>query len=231
MTEPSVREAILTATYDALCEYGYTDLTAQAIADRTDKSKSHIFYHYDSVEDLVVDLVDFLLERFDEHAERMQSRPPIERLAAFVDWFLYGPDDAEQVAFHTALLELRAQAPYNDRYREQLRKSDDHLRDTLEEILRAGQESGDFREHDAAKMATMLVAAFDGARVRQLTLGRDEYLTDVRDAIADEILEGLLAEGVTFPDEFRSTDAPSRTDAATATATDADTATDSSCHD
>ncbi|MCU4743784.1 TetR family transcriptional regulator [Halobacteria archaeon AArc-m2/3/4] len=204
MTEPSVREAILTATYEALCEHGYTDLTAQAIADRTDKSKSHIFYHYDSVEDLVVDFIDFLLERFDEHAEEMRSRPPAERLAAFVDWFLYGPDDEEQVAFHTALLELRAQAPYNDRYREQLRKSDDYLRKTLEEILRAGQESGDFQDHDETKTAALLIAAFDGARVRQLTLARDEYLTEVRDATTDEILDGLLADGVAFPDEPRS---------------------------
>lgn len=192
----------MTATYEALCEHGYTDLTAQNIADRTDKSKSLLFYHYDSKEDLVADFIEYLLERFDERVEATRDRPPVERLAAFVDWFLYRPDDDERTSFHTAMLELRTQAPYNERYREQLRKSDDRLRATLEEILETGIETGDFRDHDATEMAALLIAAFDGARIRQLTVGRDAYLEQVRSAAAAELIDDLLVGDATFPREL-----------------------------
>jgi len=199
VTDDSAREEIMTATYEALCEQGYTDLTAQAIADRTDKSKSLLFYHYDSKEDLVASFFDFLLEQFDERVEESRELPPVERLATFVDWFLYDPDDAERTAFHTAMLELRAQAPHNDRFQQQLRRSDDALRKTLEEILRDGLEAGAFHEHDPEATAALLIAALDGARVRQLTLGRDAYLEEVRAGVAAEVFDELLAEDVAFP--------------------------------
>ena len=199
MTDESARDEIMNATYEALCEHGYTELTAQAIADRTDKSKSLLFYHYDSKEDIVVSFFDFLLEHFDERVEESRDQPPVERLALFVDWFLYDPADDERTSFHTAMLELRAQAPYNDRFQEQLRRSDDALRSALEEILEAGLKSGDFHDHDPKETAPLLIAALDGARIRQLTMDRDAYLEEVRSGIATEIFDELLAEDVEFP--------------------------------
>lgn len=186
------------ATYEALCEVGYSDLTAQAIADRTDRSKAALFYHYDSLDALVADFIEYLLEGFDSRVARTRDWPPLERLAAIVDWFLSGADD-EQLGFHTALLELRAQAPYNDAFRDKLRESDDRLRGALEEILRDGIEEGVFRDHDPAAVSALLLAAFDGARIRQFTLGRDEYLETVKAGAVDRIVADILAPGVEFP--------------------------------
>ncbi|EMA32385.1 TetR/AcrR family transcriptional regulator [Halobiforma nitratireducens] len=235
MTDPDVRDAIMRATYDALCEHGYTDLTAQDIADRTDKSKSLLFYHYDSKEDLVADFVDYLVDWFDERFAETDDRPPVEQLATFVDWFLYGSaDDDERQSFHTAMLEIRTQAPYNEQYREQLRKSDEHLREIVESILREGMETGEFTDHDPEETAALLIATLDGARIRQLTLDQDDYLGQVRSAMIARIFEDLLAEDTSFPtesfpgDEIRSRsdlapessrggDAPSPADADTTT--------------
>jgi AcrR family transcriptional regulator len=199
VTDPDVRAPIMRATYEALCEHGYTELTAQDIADRTDKSKSLLFYHYDSKEELLADFLEFLFERFDERVAETRDLPPVERLATFVDWFLYGPEENDRQSFHVAMLELRTQAPYNEQFREKLRKSDDQLRATLEEILREGLEAGEFREHDPEETAAFLIAAFDGARIRQLTIGRDEYLEQVRTATATWVFDDLLAEGASFP--------------------------------
>ncbi|MCU4751822.1 TetR/AcrR family transcriptional regulator [Halobacteria archaeon AArc-curdl1] len=218
MTDETAREAIMTATYEALCEHGYTELTAQAIADRTDKSKSLLFYHYDSKEDLVAAFFDFLLEQFADRVEESRDLPPVERLATYVDWFLYDPDDEERTSFHTAMLELRAQAPYNDRFQEQLRRSDDALRSTLEEILEEGIDSGAFVEHDSTETAALLIAALDGARIRQLTMDRDVYLEEVRAGIIATIVDGLLAEDVEFP---------ARADLNQDSASDADSESDS----
>ncbi|APX98020.1 TetR/AcrR family transcriptional regulator [Natronorubrum daqingense] len=200
MTDADTRHTIMAATYEALCEVGYSDLTAQAIADRTDRSKSALFYHYDSREELVAAFIEYLIDGFDGRLEQIDDRPPLEQLTAFVDWFLSGPDD-DQVAFHTAFLELRAQAPYNELYREKLRESDDRLREAIETILRNGIESGDFQEHDPETVAALLLATFDGARIRQFTLGRDEYLETVREETAARILADVLAPGVELPAE------------------------------
>ena len=198
MTDDDVREVIMTATYEALCEHGYTDLTAQAIADRTDKSKSWLFYHYDSKDDLVADFVGYLLERFEERLAEVDDRPPAVRLATFVDWYLHEPAD-EREAFHTALLELRAQAPYDDRFREQLRESDDRLRKTLESILEDGIAAGQFRDHDTAEVAKLLLTTLDGARIRQLTLGRTTYLTDLKETMIERVIDDILEDDVDFP--------------------------------
>ncbi len=203
MTEPDVRETIMIGTYEALCEHGYTDLTAQDIADRTDKSKSLLFYHYDSKEELVADFISYLLERFDDRVRATADQPPVERLALFVDWFLYGPGDDDRQSFHTALLELRAQAPYNERYRGQLQRSDERLRGTLESILRAGIDAGEFHDHDTEETAALLIAAFDGARIRQLTLGDDTYLDRVRSGTVRTVFDDILADGTTFPSDRR----------------------------
>lgn len=199
MTSPDTRDAIMGATYEALCEEGYSDLTAQAIADRTDRSKSALFYHYDSLEALVADFIEYLLEGFGERVEQTRDRPALERLALFIDWFLSGPD--EHLGFHTALLELRAQAPYNDIYREKLRESDDQLRGALEEILSDGIEEGVLRDHDTEAVAALLLATFDGARIRQFTLGRDEYLETVKSGSVDHVLADILEPGIELPDD------------------------------
>nr|WP_235019723.1 TetR/AcrR family transcriptional regulator [Natrialba sp. INN-245] len=209
VTDPDVRAEIMTATYEALCEHGYTELTAQDIADKTDKSKSLLFYHYDSKEDLVVDFLDYLLEMVDERITEFQSADPVERLALFVDWYLYGADDGDLQSFHTAMLELRTQAPHNDRYREQLRRSDERLRVALERILEDGIATEAFVDHDPERTAALLIAAIDGARIRQLTLEREAYLDEVRAALVARIFDELLAESADFPVE---TESPSEID-------------------
>jgi len=198
VTDTTAREEIMTATYGALCEHGYTDLTAQAIADRTPKSKSWLFYHYDSKDDLVADFLGYLLERFERRLAEVGDRPPAVRLATFVDWYFEEPAD-DREAFHTALLELRAQAPYDDRFREQLRESDDRLQATLESILDDGIAAGQFRDHDTAEVAKLLLTTLDGARVRQLTVGRSTDLTDLKGTMIDRVIDDVLEDGVDYP--------------------------------
>ena len=188
------------ATYEALCEEGFSELTAQSIADRTEKSKSALFYHYDSKEELLGDFVEYLLEGFEGRVAETRDHSPLDRLAAFIELFLQGPSD-DGVGFHTAMLELRAQAPYNEVYREKLRASDALLRESLVDILRAGIESGDFRDHEPTSVAELLLATFDGARIRRVTLDREAYADDVRSAVVDRILADVLAPETEFPTE------------------------------
>jgi AcrR family transcriptional regulator len=194
------REAIMEATYRALCEHGYAALTMQDIADEFDRSKSSLHYHYDTKEELLVSFIDHILSDFEELVEDSKAAPPDERLAAFVDWFVFGPDEADRERFHVALLELRAQGPFTETYREQLRRSDTQLVETVAEMLEDGIEAGVFAETDPEATATLIVAALDGARTRQITLEDDSYTDRVSDSLLSHVIGPLLCDST--PESF-----------------------------
>jgi AcrR family transcriptional regulator len=58
------QEAIVEATYSAVCEYGYADVTMQDIADRTDRSKAALHYHFDCRADLFREFLSYLHAEF-----------------------------------------------------------------------------------------------------------------------------------------------------------------------
>ncbi|ELZ12579.1 TetR family transcriptional regulator [Halovivax asiaticus JCM 14624] len=194
------RDAIMQATYEALCAEGYSDLTAQRIADRTEMSKGSLFYHYDSVDDLLASFIEYLLAGYGHRAEALDGFPPEERLAAYVEWW-FDISTAEGTGHHTAMLELRAQAPYNELFQEKLRESDEALRDTLVDILTTGIETGAFVDHDPSTAADFLLGAFVGARVRHFTLGRATYSEHAYVATREYIETEILAPETTYPDE------------------------------
>jgi len=64
--EPSdTRQAILGAAFRALCEHGYANVTIKRIGDEFDKSPSLVYHHYDGKDDLLIDLLEYLLDEFE----------------------------------------------------------------------------------------------------------------------------------------------------------------------
>ncbi len=167
------RESIMRATYCALCKHGYADLTMQDIAEEFEKSKSLIHYHYETKEDLFVAFLDYLLDHFHDHVESIESDDPAERLRRLLDLFESGPSDDENRDFQVAMLEILAQAPYNDAYHEQLQRNSNDLHDLVADIVRDGIEAGQFDAVDPDEAATLLLAAVNGVRIRRATLGME----------------------------------------------------------
>ncbi|SMO64466.1 TetR/AcrR family transcriptional regulator [Halorubrum cibi] len=169
--QPGAADEIMNGVYRALCKHGYAGLTMQDIADECSKSKSLLHYHYDTKEDLLVAFLSRVISDFERRVTRGADAPPVERLVAFVGWFVFEPAETERESFHIGLLEMRSQGPFNDRIREQLLRSDRLLRETAADVLSAGIDAGVFREVDVDETAALLVATLDGARTRQITLG------------------------------------------------------------
>ncbi|MFB6079766.1 MAG: TetR/AcrR family transcriptional regulator [Haloferacaceae archaeon] len=189
----STHEEIMRATYRALCEHGYADLTTKAIAEESGHSTALLHYHYDTKEDLLVAFLEYLIERFHETAVLDEDHDgPAEQLAAVVERLVFGPDDYKD--FQTAMLELRSQAPYNRAYREQLRSNDRELRALLSGIVERGIEAGVFRAVDPDRTATYLLATIDGARTRWITLDDDDVLTDVHEELRIYVADRLLVD-------------------------------------
>jgi Transcriptional regulator len=170
-------EDIMCATHRALCAHGYADLTMQDIADESTKSKAALHYHYDSKHDLLCSFLDYLYDRFVERVADIDAVDPHERLLALVDVVLEkSADDPE--GFETALLEIRAQAPYEPGFRERLSKFERHLVEAFSDTLEAGLDEEIFDDDiDPEDTARFLVTVLTGAATERVTVGHSVECT------------------------------------------------------
>ena len=187
------------ATYCALCECGYAGLTMQDIADRSDASKSSLHYYYDTKHELLRSFLDHLYESFADRYDP-EADDPLDRLAAIVTEALDESDEEERRDFRTAVLEIKAQSPYEPDFREALAEFDAHITDQLRAAVAEGIEEGIFREDaDPEAVAQFIVTVLDGAHVRAIST--DRPLASARERLATYVERDLLA-----PDADREVD-------------------------
>lgn len=188
---------ILEATYRALCQHGYANLTLEDIADEADRSKASIHYYYDSKENLFIEFLDFLYDRYAARLPSVDGETPREQLYALLETVLIDEEAAPSHEFRTALLEVRAQAPYNDAIQTRLANFDEVLFERVQNIIATGVEMGEFNATvEPAVAAEFLVTAITGAQTRRVAVDHSSeqfYETITRYAerylIADELSE------------------------------------------
>ena len=173
------------ATFEALVAHGYADLTIQTIADEFEKSKSLLYYHYDTKEDLLVDLLRYVTDGFAGEVEPMPDGDPEAHLTAILD--LLVPRDLGEAdrGRRTALLELRSQAPYHEAYAERFAALDAELEARFEAVLERGVEAGVF-DVDPSMGAHLLTTMANGEMLRIVTGGTEpERARDAIDTVVD----------------------------------------------
>ena len=178
---------IMEATYRALCEHGYADTSISKIADEFAKSKSLLYYHYEDKEDLLEDFLRFLLDEFETEVASIEKGEPVERLTAVLDLLVPREIDAEEMHFRRAILEIRAQAPYHEAYREQIERSDELILGEIIDAIERGIDSGAFRPVNAREVAEFIYSTAYGAIERGVTLEDESILEDGRQAIDDYV--------------------------------------------
>ncbi|EMA48107.1 regulatory protein TetR [Halococcus morrhuae DSM 1307] len=184
---------IMEATYRALCEHGYADLTIQAIADEFDKSKSLLYYHYDTKDEILIAFLSYLLDQFSIEDAIDRDESPDEQLWTLVDEFLPESPPDEHREFQLALFELRSRALSKEAYREQFTRVDRLIHDAFVDVLAAGVDDGSFREIGVEETATLLVSTVTGAMLRRVTT--DDDVTAAREAVVDLVESRLIADG------------------------------------
>jgi AcrR family transcriptional regulator len=186
------REAIMRATYRALCEHGYAALTIADIGTEFDKSVSLVYHHYEGKDDLLVDFLGYMLERFRTEVAIENSEDPREQLRAALVGVRTGPLAADRREFTSALTELRAQAAHDPAFRDQIEKTDAFFHERIADIVRAGIEQGVFRDVDPDRVATMMVTTVNGAMLTHVTT--DTPVTPALDELDAYIESRLIVE-------------------------------------
>jgi AcrR family transcriptional regulator len=183
---------IMDAAYRALCDHGYADVTMQAIADEADRSTAALHYHYDTKHDLLVAFLDHLYDRFADRLDAADEGDPVERLLGVVDAVATPPDDADR-RFATAVLEIKAQAPYDDDFRDRLAEFDRLLHDRLRDAIADGVDARVLDPGvDPDDAAGFVVTTLNGARVRSVAVGHDR--ADTRRRLHDYVESQLVAD-------------------------------------
>jgi len=185
-------QAIMKATYRALCKHGYANLTIHAIAEEYGKSTAAIHYHYDTKDDLLAAFLSYLLDRFISRVHEVETTAPRERLDSLLDRLLTEREGYQD--FMTAMLEMRAQAPYNDAVREQFQRNDEYTRYLLKTVIADGTDSGVFNADDPAHAAEALMLIVDGARNRYPSLDDEDALAEARETAREYVEHVLMAE-------------------------------------
>ncbi|PSQ05319.1 TetR family transcriptional regulator [Halobacteriales archaeon QS_6_71_20] len=183
--EPDVETLIMEATYRALRTHGYADLSVAHIAEEFEKSKSLLYYHYDSKDDLLAGFLEFAGDRFLAmlaEAER-DADDPVGTLRALVDIYLAAELDEEMSEAQRAIIDLRAQAVSEPRFREEFTRIDRSIRERLVSAVADGVDAGVFPlDVDPETAGSSVLSMLTGAMVQRHTAA-DDAVTPVRSAV------------------------------------------------
>jgi len=195
MAEPSGRtfsetdEEIMKATYRALREYGYADLTIKRIAAEYGKSTAAIHYHYDTKEELLAAFLDYILNRFVASIREIETTDPEQRLTVLLDKLLVAPQENPDLS--VALLEMRSQAPYNEAFAERFRQNDEYVRYLVKAVINHGIDENAFADVDADRVTRSLLTIVEGARTRSVVFDDVSEYERAR-ATAEEYVDATL---------------------------------------
>jgi AcrR family transcriptional regulator len=180
---------IMRATYRALQEYGYADLTIKRIAEEYGKSTAAVHYHYDTKEDLIAKFLDYILDEFVDTIHDVETTDPAERLHLLLDKLLVAPQDQQDLL--VAVLEMRSQAPYNEAFAKRFQQNDEYVRYMLRTVIDHGISEGIFNDVDSTHVARALMTIVDGGRTRAVVLDEEDTLTTARQT-AEEYVNAVL---------------------------------------
>ncbi|AXG11820.1 TetR family transcriptional regulator [Haloplanus rubicundus] len=179
------------ATYEALIEHGYENLTIQRIGDEFPKSKSLIYQHYDGKDEVLVELLEFLLDHFEAQMPKPAGGNAHDCLRTMLDYVLAPEPDTERVELTKVMVELRGQAPHNETFEAYFTANDGRFRRSLADIVERGIEEGVYRPVDADAVAEFLLTTISGGTVRRATAADAVDIVAVRDEV-DAYLDARL---------------------------------------
>jgi AcrR family transcriptional regulator len=189
--ENETRTAIVRATYEALIEHGYENLTIQRIGDEFPKSKSLIYQHYDGKDEVLVELLEFLLDHFETQMPKPAGGNAHDCLRTMLDYVLAPEPDTERVELTKVMVELRGQAPHNETFEAYFTANDGRFRRSLADIVERGIEEGVYRPVDADAVAEFLLTTISGGTVRRATAADAVDIVAVRTEV-DAYLDARL---------------------------------------
>lgn len=181
------RPQIIEAASRVIVERGVAATRIADVADQAGTSGPAILYWFDSKDELLAEALRFADDRFyDSLTDRLElTDDPGERLRLLIESSV---DDYDW----TLWMELWTRALRDEAIGETRARLDDRWRTEIEDVVRVGQERGDFADDDEPeRVATTLASLLDGLAV-QATLRDPSVPPEQMRSLTVEIAERLL---------------------------------------
>ena len=188
------REQIVRATIETLAEIGYAKTSYSQIAQRAGLSSTGLIsYHFTSKSELMGEVVTTVVSGIGRHVQERMERTgsPAEALRAYIlaTTGYIGANREAMAALLAVVLggALTAGAGAG---------SIERAADAVEDILRAGQRAGQFRDFDVGVMASVIQRSIEGLPVLLASVpdfdvaGYSRELADLFDHAAGRETEG-----------------------------------------
>ncbi|HWO69734.1 MAG TPA: TetR/AcrR family transcriptional regulator [Actinomycetota bacterium] len=178
-------QEILEAAVRVITERGLADTRISDIAGRCGVSPGLILYYFDSKDRLLVEALTFANDRFYLRMSREIRRLPRawDRLVRLIELstpgYLPGEEPLDEWALWVEIWVRALRDPEMAREREVL---DKRWRAAIAEIIRGGQESGEFPPGDADELALRIGALIDGLAIQVLMNDSEVTPRHMRDA-------------------------------------------------
>ena len=85
-------QALMEATFRALCKHGYTGLRVRDIDEEFEKSRQLINHYYDGKDDLIEAVLKYLLAEYERGITVGEDADPEAQLERYIQRFLHGQD-------------------------------------------------------------------------------------------------------------------------------------------
>jgi AcrR family transcriptional regulator len=161
------RPAILTAAAEVISERGVQNTRISDVAERAGTSAPGVLYWFQSKDELLAEALEFADDRFyfSLTGELDALDSATARLTRLIElWPAEGDGDT------VLWIELWVRALRDPRLAETRERLDRRWRETLADVIREGQATGEFAGADADDVALLLGALMDGFAI-QLVLG------------------------------------------------------------
>jgi AcrR family transcriptional regulator len=169
------RPELLQAAANVIRRRGLVNARVTDVAEEAGTSAPSVLYYFSSKAELLSEALTSAEERFyEELAARLEGvDSALEQLALIVEWGAAGGD------YDAALwMELWAQALRDPQLAATRAELDGRWRRTIADVVRYGQERGEFGPADPERFAVLMGSLLDGLSV-QIAL-RDEEVTPAR---------------------------------------------------
>jgi AcrR family transcriptional regulator len=154
--EEARREQIVSATIETLAEVGYVKTSLSQIAKRAGISTSLIPYHFNGKDDLIAQTVEDVSTAWMAYVERQvaEASTAREQLSIYIESNLAYMGTRPK--HFLALLEIVFNVRDEDGTLRYINEEEDPAMIPLENLLRDGQQGGEFRQFDVHNMAVAI---------------------------------------------------------------------------
>jgi AcrR family transcriptional regulator len=189
------REQMLRAALVVICERGYAETRIADVAERIGISPALVIYYFKTKDQLLTEAIRYSEDSWYAACQhRMAALPTAAaRITEIVAMSCLTEDESDPTASWVVWLDFWAQAARNSEVAAVRQKSDERWRETISELVQAGQQAGEFRAGDADAFAVLLSALLDGMAVQ---IALDDPVVD--SARAFELSMQFAAEQLGF---------------------------------